>query len=80
MTDKYILSAIRSLKAQNIGPPFVIYGLPCGKKVWFGNRGRILASTTAACVKLAHTMRWKKPAEDMSTAEYERAKDKLLEV
>ena len=78
MTDPNILAAIRTLKAQDISPPFVIYGLPCNKKVWFDARGRILATTTAPCFRLAHQKRWKKPAAEMSPAEYERAKKRLF--
>jgi len=77
MTDPFLLSCIRTLKRHGVGAPYYC-DLPCGKKVWFDARGRILATTTAPCFRLAHQKRWKKPAAEMSPAEYERAKKRLF--
>ena len=77
MTDPFLKDCIKDLKVRGIGPPFYCQ-MPCGKRVWFDIRGRILATSTTACVRLAHDMRWKKNALEMSVNEYEKAKAKYL--
>jgi hypothetical protein len=77
MTDPFILTCIKDLKRRKIGPPYFC-AMPCGKRVWFDLRGRILATSTAQCVRLAHGKRWKKSAQEMTPAEYEKAKKLLL--
>lgn len=75
-TDPFILECIKDLKRRNVGPTYFCQ-MPCGKKIWFDHRGRILATSTAQCVKLAHRKRWKKPATEMTKAEYLRAVKKI---
>lgn len=65
------------LKKDGIGPPYFTFGLPCKKKIWFDARGRLLATTTAGCMKLCFSKRWKKSADEMTASEYARAKKRL---
>ena len=76
-TDPFIIDCIKDLKRRGKGAPYFCQ-MPCGKRVWFDVRGRILATSTAQCVKMAHTKRWKKPATAMTPREYEIARNKLL--
>lgn len=75
-TDPFIKECLKDLKRRGIGAPYFCL-MPCGRKVWFDKRGRILATTTAQCVKLAHSKRWKKDARDMTPVEYEAKLKKL---
>ena len=65
MTDPFILACIKDLKRREIGPPYYCE-MPCRKKVWFDLRGRILTTSTAQCVRMAHGKRWKKSAQEMT--------------